>query len=39
MSSLLKTLIFDACAQIPSLRIQRILGAIVRFVWPGCRGA
>lgn len=35
MTSMIKALIVDTFARVPSLAIQRLLGAIVRAVWPG----
>jgi len=34
-----KSLIVDVLARVPWLRMQRLLAAIVRFIWPGFRGA
>lgn len=39
MTATVKTTIVDALTAVPSYRTQRTFAAIVRFVWPGFRGA
>ncbi len=39
MKAAIKTIIGLAIASIPSLRVQLMLGAFVRRIWPGVSGA